>query len=573
MDSGHGKIRMNVEGDRLSILPDDLILKILSFVRLKSAIRTSVLSSRWRYIWTSMPYLNFSNEDFRNLAKFSKFVTHLLSRRKNQIEVFSVRLTLPKKGGQAFVKKVINKILNYALSHNVQQLNIIYPPGKKIESPLSFFSSKSLKHLTLTRAFTSDDSIMMTPRTWELPSLATLNLYCVTLYGDSTDDESAGLFSNCANLKNLTLDRCRVEGLDSFNICHPGITDLTLENIFCNVGNVVTPELKNLTIKNCRGTHLISAPNLASLQYESNVYPLQFSANLLHLDKADICIYHFSNSLKRTQEVLCMLQQLHSVKILTLNFAIVKLLSSFVELISYQPSPFANLKSLNVHPGHVIPKDQTQPNVTMSTEVKNYLLDGSPGAAFTMVSLEEAIAAMDVASALGLMKELEVLLDQWKENTVHMEQDKAPNGSHRAQPDTKMKLCTGETTAHVESYWKDLNNQLKEGHRRSVSASSMLEVIEEVLIKLPTSHRAKLQPKFSSLCAEVDTIMDDMMHHLKIQCDRKPRTPPLDHHRYPSPPSTHQFDRGGAAHPLHGTTPNVSAPFTAYALLPPLNES
>ncbi|KAF5782341.1 putative F-box domain, leucine-rich repeat domain superfamily, F-box-like domain superfamily [Helianthus annuus] len=79
MDSRCGKIRMNVEGDRLSSLPDDLILKTLSFIDTKHAIRTSVLSSRWRYIWTSTPRLDFSTRDFRTLAKFSKFVTGVLS--------------------------------------------------------------------------------------------------------------------------------------------------------------------------------------------------------------------------------------------------------------------------------------------------------------------------------------------------------------------------------------------------------------------------------------------------------------------------------------------------------------
>ncbi|KAF5782338.1 putative F-box domain, leucine-rich repeat domain superfamily, F-box-like domain superfamily [Helianthus annuus] len=79
MDSRCGKIRMNVEGDRLSSLPDDLILKTLSFIDTKHAIRTSVLSSRWKYIWTSTPRLDFSTRDFRTLAKFSKFVTGVLS--------------------------------------------------------------------------------------------------------------------------------------------------------------------------------------------------------------------------------------------------------------------------------------------------------------------------------------------------------------------------------------------------------------------------------------------------------------------------------------------------------------
>ncbi|MFS8030177.1 putative F-box domain, leucine-rich repeat domain superfamily, F-box-like domain superfamily [Helianthus anomalus] len=87
MDSRHGKVRLKVEGDRLSNLPNDLIHKILSFIDVKYAIRTSALSSRWRYIWTSMPCLNFSSEGFHSLPEFSKFVTRVLSTRNNKTKV------------------------------------------------------------------------------------------------------------------------------------------------------------------------------------------------------------------------------------------------------------------------------------------------------------------------------------------------------------------------------------------------------------------------------------------------------------------------------------------------------
>ncbi|KAF5801687.1 putative F-box domain, leucine-rich repeat domain superfamily, F-box-like domain superfamily [Helianthus annuus] len=63
MESRRDRMRMDAEGDRLSVLPDDLILQILSFVGLKDAIGTSVLSSRWRYLWTSIPHLSFSSQD------------------------------------------------------------------------------------------------------------------------------------------------------------------------------------------------------------------------------------------------------------------------------------------------------------------------------------------------------------------------------------------------------------------------------------------------------------------------------------------------------------------------------
>lgn len=47
--------------DRISGLPDDLIHQILSPLGLKFVVqRTSVLSKRWKLIWTTLPSLKFN---------------------------------------------------------------------------------------------------------------------------------------------------------------------------------------------------------------------------------------------------------------------------------------------------------------------------------------------------------------------------------------------------------------------------------------------------------------------------------------------------------------------------------
>ncbi|KAJ0634837.1 putative F-box domain, leucine-rich repeat domain superfamily, F-box-like domain superfamily [Helianthus annuus] len=431
MDSGHGKTRAKVEGDRLSNLPDDVIHKILSFIGIKQAVETSALSSRWRYVWTSMPYLNFLGNDFRSLRKFSTFVEHVLSARNNQTEVHSVELAFRGKVTQVFVKR----ILDYAFSYNVQKLNITFFRGKKNVFPLSLFNSQSLKHLTLTASIY--DRSRMTQPVWELPALETLNLHYLTLYHDNTD-KRVSLFSNCANLQNLTLKKCRLMGLNGFNICHPGLSSLTLEEPEddCNCINVVTPQLKTLTITYWDGNVSISAPNLSSLCYKDRYGPLKLSADFLQLETVDICISSYSQDKEDAHEIVCMLQQIHSVKFLTLNLELIEVyfywalmsslsynkeypnlnlghtlviaknikkistnkvnsfltetLSSSVELISHQPSPFANLKRLKIYPSYVtrLAEDQMELQVTMCTEVKNYLLDASPGATFTVVSYD-----------------------------------------------------------------------------------------------------------------------------------------------------------------------------------------
>ncbi|RYR40379.1 hypothetical protein Ahy_A09g046134 isoform B [Arachis hypogaea] len=74
--------------DRLGDLPDCLIHHILSFMETKDAIRTCVLSKRWRYIWASVPCLNFSSKSFNRLVDFKKFVLWVLSHRDDsQVKV------------------------------------------------------------------------------------------------------------------------------------------------------------------------------------------------------------------------------------------------------------------------------------------------------------------------------------------------------------------------------------------------------------------------------------------------------------------------------------------------------
>ncbi|MFS7985955.1 putative F-box domain, leucine-rich repeat domain superfamily, F-box-like domain superfamily [Helianthus anomalus] len=184
------KARKNVEDDRLSMLPNDLIYRILSHISIKYAIQTSALSSRWRFIWTSMPYLAISTLDAPDL---SEFVNHVLSRRNDQIEVYSVKLSFH----QQFSKELLKTILDYAFSHNVQKLTFACFLNGHIVFPLDLFRSRPLKYLRLSGS-------------------------------------PAG----------PVLESC------NFAVCHSGLSNLTLENghFTLSVVNVVAPQLKNLTL-------------------------------------------------------------------------------------------------------------------------------------------------------------------------------------------------------------------------------------------------------------------------------------------------------------------------------------
>ncbi|KAL8042455.1 hypothetical protein ABFX02_09G051800 [Erythranthe guttata] len=123
--------------DRMSVLPDDLLVHILSFLTLKEAAATSILSSRWRYLWTFTPKLEFDGiesllelelcegKQINMLLKqkrsaYVKWVNDILASHKNSnIEVFKVLFSL-----DDVYEDDIGKWIRYALARKVQTLEL-----------------------------------------------------------------------------------------------------------------------------------------------------------------------------------------------------------------------------------------------------------------------------------------------------------------------------------------------------------------------------------------------------------------------------------------------------------------
>ncbi|XP_071741925.1 putative FBD-associated F-box protein At5g22720 [Rutidosis leptorrhynchoides] len=303
---------MDAEGDRLSSLSDDLIIKILSYIDTKHAIKISILSSRWKNTWKSIRHLDLSTDDFTSLNRFHEF-TRVFSSCNNEIELSSVKLTV--RGG--FYQVVVKKVINYAFLHNVQKMTIICLDKKRTEIPLSLFISQSLKDLTLvgsTRYYCFQlDRIKSS---WDLPALTTLQLDHV-MFVNERSNESGSLFSKCPNLKNLTFSNCMINDHNHYTISHPQLSNLTLKNGDYSAVNVVASHLKNLTVVNCRGDLMISAPELSSLMYKNTFYLPFLQDCLSSLEKVDFYIYHSDGP-----SIIDILQQFPNVKYLTLGLEI-----------------------------------------------------------------------------------------------------------------------------------------------------------------------------------------------------------------------------------------------------------
>lgn len=54
--------------DRISRLPDEILSHILSFLPTKLAVRSSILSTRWRYLWTFLLHMDIDYVDSLSCA-------------------------------------------------------------------------------------------------------------------------------------------------------------------------------------------------------------------------------------------------------------------------------------------------------------------------------------------------------------------------------------------------------------------------------------------------------------------------------------------------------------------------
>ncbi|KAJ0669094.1 putative F-box domain, FBD domain, leucine-rich repeat domain superfamily [Helianthus annuus] len=172
--------------DMLSMLPGEVLSRILSLMPTKYAVRTSVLSKRWRYTWTSVTNLDFdytrrlrSNENIitkfvdGNEKNFIKFVDRALKFCKtSNVELFRLHIS---NYHHAIGSSVSNWIDN-AVRLNVRELDICVLQSRL---PLSVFTCKTLTNLRLELSV-CDYCVWEFPSSIYLPCLKTLELvgYC-----------------------------------------------------------------------------------------------------------------------------------------------------------------------------------------------------------------------------------------------------------------------------------------------------------------------------------------------------------------------------------------------------------
>ncbi|THF93990.1 hypothetical protein TEA_028463 [Camellia sinensis var. sinensis] len=189
------------EEDRISNLPDSLLIHILSFLETRYAIRCSILSTKWRNLWASVPNLIFHIDSHSN--RYFDFIDRVLLVH-DLPQILSFTFT-----GKSWVDIEPNRFNSWicaAIKRRVRDIHVDFSNEFRIQSlnfPRSFFSCETLVNLTLGFEACIISNL---PNSTYFPNLKSLKI-CVAHPNDSL---TPTLFSCCPLLEILYL-RVRLE--------------------------------------------------------------------------------------------------------------------------------------------------------------------------------------------------------------------------------------------------------------------------------------------------------------------------------------------------------------------------
>uniref|UniRef100_A0A803LKE0 F-box domain-containing protein n=3 Tax=Chenopodium quinoa TaxID=63459 RepID=A0A803LKE0_CHEQI len=283
--------------DHISNLPDTILCHILSFLTTKSAVKTSILSYRWKYVWTKVPVLDFTEEkktsgdqqhSLEQKICFKSFMDNvLLHNEASYIQRFCLNLS----NADAFY---VNSWLIAAARRKIHELNIILNQYMDICLPPRFLFSETLVVLNLHGSLNIGASV-----SFHLPNLETIHLRNLKF----PDDEfMKKLSSNCPVLRELHIVNCVVKAM----LCVDSLT------------------LNSLLIKNTRTIHgleqaciVIETSNLAYLCIHEFWVSSIDIGNMSSLIKADLCLDQLNGD-----EVEKVLTKVSGVETLQLRFEV-----------------------------------------------------------------------------------------------------------------------------------------------------------------------------------------------------------------------------------------------------------
>ncbi|CAA0409855.1 unnamed protein product [Arabidopsis thaliana] len=255
----------SIQQDRLSSLPDILLIMIISFLPLKECVRTSVLSKRWRYLCLETRNLSFKESDYVNPditdAEYSRIVAYRsffcsvdkwVSITQHQV-VESFEICFSHLVG--FEDK-IDALIEYAVSTRVKNLVVdLSNPSWRSNGDISY------RHFMYT----------LPKSVYSLTTLESLKIY-----GCKFDPSK---FVNPVLLRSLSIGWVRLENLHSLLSKSPSLQSLSIKNCWGVDITSMAGQFRELVIEHSDFSYMQCAfelPRIHSFKYSGELFEFYF---------------------------------------------------------------------------------------------------------------------------------------------------------------------------------------------------------------------------------------------------------------------------------------------------------
>ena len=264
-----------IDTDRISNLPDSLLYHILSFLQTKEAVATTILSNRWKPLWTLVPTLDLRDNRCKKTISFKYIVYRVLALHiAPSLRCFRLRWHSPCNSFH------LDTWIHAALARNVQQLHLeIYLDGGQDDShvyegelfklPSSLYTCKTVVVLELRGGI-----LLNPPPSFQFPSLKILRLSEIK-YGSISSIST--LISGCPVLEDLSVVRVCTDVIGFKIKVH------TLKRLHIGFKSY-KPEPPDYNLE-------IHTPALEYFRFSGHLRNIVFHEKLAHLIEARVDIY------------------------------------------------------------------------------------------------------------------------------------------------------------------------------------------------------------------------------------------------------------------------------------------
>ncbi|XP_024011702.1 putative FBD-associated F-box protein At5g53635 [Eutrema salsugineum] len=235
--------------DMISQLPDHLICHILSLLSTKEAVKTSVLSTRWRQLWLWLPSLELKSRDFSDFNNFMSFGYRFFDSNRVSCK-HKLKLTIHRNEDGVKDAYYLTPWLKAAVKHKIQHLHVhsySYADHRFHKMPQRLYTCHTLVCLKLFQVTLDDAGFVF------LPKLKTMHLEYVKFPNEATFET---LVLCCPVLEDLKIFVANDDG-KVFRVHSLSLKRLTFERVssfFSDSAGVV-----------------IDAPRLCFLKINDNV--------------------------------------------------------------------------------------------------------------------------------------------------------------------------------------------------------------------------------------------------------------------------------------------------------------